>query len=135
MKCWTRQTKTRVVTHLRAKVAGGMRRVNVRHSRKESLIAQTNGSFARRARRPCFWTTDFLFRPDSSKSPAISLKRCQQQLLPVTTNAQLKFTASVSSSSPRRPDVTAAGLNGPRRSSPFDPFLILVTHANLAAAD
>lgn len=55
--------------------------------------------------------------------------------LPATTNAWLKFMALVSFFWLRRPVIIVAGLNGSRHSSPFDPFLILVTHANLTAAD
>lgn len=43
--------------------------------------------------------------------------------------------ALVSFFSRRRPVIIVAGLNGSHHSSPFDPFLIVVTHANLTVAD
>lgn len=76
--------KNMFLTHSRERPAtcdtskGGTWLMSTQHSRKESLITQTNGSFARRSQQPCFWTTVFLFRPDSSKPAAISLNQYQQ---------------------------------------------------------
>lgn len=54
--------------------------------------------------------------------------------LPVNANNHLKFMALVSFFSPRRQIIIVVGLSE-LLSSLSDPFLILVTHANLTAAD
>lgn len=89
--------------------------------------------------RPFFWAADFLFRPGFSKSPVISLQRCQlnhfQSTQTFTANLWPRFPSPCPSSKllllQNSMNFSSLFLSSPL----FNPFRILVSHANLTGAD
>lgn len=64
---------TLLVTHVRAEPGQASSTAGTNHSARRQMDRLPAGS-----QQPCFWTTDFLFRPGCSKSAALSLHQHHQ---------------------------------------------------------